>query len=55
MDTLPQHERPRTETPAPRPRIDWRPGMIQVLDRRVDLRGVIATADYIDEAVRWNA
>lgn len=36
-------------------RFDWRPDVARLLSARTDLRGVYATADYVDEAIRWSA
>jgi hypothetical protein len=30
-------------------------GVCQLLARRPDLRGVLATADWLEESVRWSA
>ncbi len=54
MNTVPEPD--SNEPIRPRPlRFDFRPGMSRVLSTRGDLRGIYATADYIDEAIRWSA
>jgi hypothetical protein len=50
------HERRIEESEPLGPlRPDWRPGVSRLLSTREDLRGIYATADYVDEAIRWSA
>ena len=44
-----------SDSSPPPPRPDWRPGMSLLLATRDELRGVYATADYIEESIRWSA
>jgi hypothetical protein len=57
MTALPSPQlAPALDPPPHKPlRVDWRPGVAQLLSVRDDLRGVYATADYVDEAIRWSA
>lgn len=57
MTALPSPQlAPALDPPPHKPlRVDWRPGVAQLLTVRDDLRGVYATADYVDEAIRWSA
>lgn len=50
---LPSHE-PALE-PTRRPPRRKLTGLSELLERRTDLRGTYAPADYLAEAVRWSA